>query len=208
MAVAAEAVERKKSYHHGDLRTELLSVVRDLVEEKGPDGFSIAQAARLAGVSTAAPYKHFKDKSELLCALVMEGMDRMLDRMSTETKDHDPNSIETIAAMGKAYIEFARSEPGIFRLMFGLTDGHDKSEEVMQAGRNCFESVIRAVARYQGKTKMDEDAERRAYYLWTAVHGHAFLNIDDKMKALETRPTDWEFLIDISKSILAQDRLT
>ena len=195
-------VAQKKPYHHGDLRAELLSVVRALVEENGPDGFSIAQAARLAGVSTAAPYKHFKDKNDLLCELCIDGMGRMLERMRAETAPYDPSDLTHIAAMGKAYIDFARAEPGIFRVMFGLTEGHDKSDEVMAMGRSCFETVIRAVALYQGKTEMDLEAERRAYNLWTAVHGHAFLNIDDKTKTLESRPTDWEFVMDVAQGLL------
>ena len=67
----------RSSYHHGDLRAQLIAAVRDLVEAHGPDGFSVAEAARRAGVSSAAPYKHFKDRPELLRAVAGEGMDRL-----------------------------------------------------------------------------------------------------------------------------------
>jgi AcrR family transcriptional regulator len=67
----------KPAYHHGDLPQQLVRVVRDLIETHGPDGFSVAEAARRAGVSSAAPYKHFKDRPELLRAVVSEGMDRL-----------------------------------------------------------------------------------------------------------------------------------
>ena len=71
------------AYHHGDLRAKLLSVVKDLVEEKGAESFSIAEAARLAGVSSAAPYRHFQDKPEILKALVLEEMKLMAEAAPT-----------------------------------------------------------------------------------------------------------------------------
>ena len=78
---ADDGALKKSRYHHGDLRAGLIEATRRLVEEKGPDGFSVSDACRLAGVSTAAPYKHFKDKNEMLVAMVMEGMVRHRDNM-------------------------------------------------------------------------------------------------------------------------------
>ena len=68
-------VAAKAGYHHGDLRSQLLNAVRQLVEEKGSENFSIAEAARKAGVSSAAPYRHFSDKPEILKAVVLQAMD-------------------------------------------------------------------------------------------------------------------------------------
>ena len=65
----SDQITRRSSYHHGDLRAQLIAAVRELVETQGPDGFSVSEAARSAGVSSAAPYKHFKDRSELLHAV-------------------------------------------------------------------------------------------------------------------------------------------
>jgi AcrR family transcriptional regulator len=70
-------IEEKKNYHHGHLKEQLLEAVRQLVEEQGPDSFSIAEACRRAGVSTAAPYKHFKDRDEILHGVVLGAMHRM-----------------------------------------------------------------------------------------------------------------------------------
>ena len=68
---------RKQGYHHGNLRQALVDAALKLIEEKGPDGFSVAEACRMAGVSTAAPYKHFKDREEILHAVILEAMHRM-----------------------------------------------------------------------------------------------------------------------------------
>jgi hypothetical protein len=66
-------IEEKKNYHHGHLKEQLLDAVRQLIEEQGPDSFSIAEACRRAGVSTAAPYKHFRDRDEILHGVVLAG---------------------------------------------------------------------------------------------------------------------------------------
>jgi AcrR family transcriptional regulator len=82
-------IEEKKNYHHGHLKEQLLEAVRQLVEEKGPDSFSIAEACRRAGVSTAAPYKHFKDRDEILHGVVLSAMHRMgaaMQKAATRTR--------------------------------------------------------------------------------------------------------------------------
>jgi AcrR family transcriptional regulator len=118
-AAPPSGVIRKTAYHHGDLRAQLIAAVRDLVETHGPDGFSVAEAARRAGVSSAAPYKHFKDRHEILRGVVGEAMDRLREDMARGAAAHPHGSIEAVAAMGQAYVDFARSGPGVFRLSFG-----------------------------------------------------------------------------------------
>ena len=83
-----QLMENKKKYHHGDLRGTLLDAIRQLIERDGPDGFSIAEACRMAGVSTAAPYKHFKDRGEMLKGIVLLGMSRLYAAMQTAAGAH------------------------------------------------------------------------------------------------------------------------
>src|SRR5215510_13890148 len=71
------AVRAKKSFHHGDLREALIAATRELLIERGPDGFTLADACRRAGVTTAAPYKHFRDKQEILEEIVARGFDQL-----------------------------------------------------------------------------------------------------------------------------------
>ena len=92
---------RKSAYHHGDLRAGLIEATRQLVEEKGPDGFSVSDACRLAGVSTAAPYKHFKDKSEMIIAMVAEGMVRHRQNMLDALEGVPVGSPERVTALGR-----------------------------------------------------------------------------------------------------------
>lgn len=199
----ADQPPTRSSYHHGDLRAQLIAAVRDLVEIHGPDGFSIAEAARRAGVSSAAPYKHFKDRPALLRALAGEGMERLRLAMETAAARHAPGSIEAVAAIGLAYLTFARSEPGVFRLVFGLTEGHEDDAALKEKGLGCFSVVLRAVACCLGLPPEDAMVLQRAYMLWACVHGHSFLIIDRKTEGKFGQPDDWAFMLDVSRSILA-----
>jgi len=201
----ASAVTPKAAYHHGDLRAQLIAAVRDLVETHGPDGFSVAEAARRAGVSSAAPYKHFKDRHEILRGVVSEAMDRLQAAMGAAAAAHPAGSLEAVAAIGLAYVDFARAEPGVFRLVFGLTEGHENAPDLQQKGESCLGVVVHAVAAHLGLPPHDPDVQRRAYMLWSFVHGHSFLHIDMKTKVTTAEIDDWMYLMDISRAVLAQN---
>jgi AcrR family transcriptional regulator len=201
--LATPTVTPKAAYHHGDLRAQLIAAVRELVETHGPDGFSVAEAARRAGVSSAAPYKHFKDRHEILRGVVSEAMDRLRAAMEAGAASHPPGSLEAVAAVGQAYVDFARAEPGVFRLVFGLTEGHENAPDLLAKGEGCFGVVVQAVAACLGLTPDDADVQRRAYMLWSFVHGHSFLTIDMKHKVASAEIDDWDYLMAISRAILA-----
>lgn len=199
---AAPGVTPKAAYHHGDLRAQLIAAVRDLVETHGPDGFSVAEAARRAGVSSAAPYKHFKDRHEILRGVVSEAMDRLRAAMEAGAAAHPNGSLEAVAAVGLAYVDFAQAEPGVFRLVFGLTEGHENAPDLLAKGEGCFGVVVQAVAACLHQQPTTADVLRRAYMLWSFVHGHSFLTIDMKHKVASAQIDDWTYLMDISRAIL------
>lgn len=196
----------RSTYHHGDLRAQLIAAVRDLVESHGPDGFSVAEAARRAGVSSAAPYKHFRDRPELLRAVAAEGMDRLRAAMEAACASHPAGSIEAVAAIGQAYVDFARGGPGVFRLVFGLTEGHAADTQLQGKGWNCFSVLLRAVARVMGLSEGHPQVQERAYMLWATVHGHSFLTIDGKTTGKFAPGTDWPMLMQVAAAILRDGR--
>ncbi len=200
---SSPTVTPKAAYHHGDLRAQLITAVRELVETHGPDGFSVAEAARRAGVSSAAPYKHFKDRHEILHGVVSEAMDRLRAAMEEGAAAHPHGSLEAVAAVGLAYVDFARAEPGVFRLVFGLTEGHENAPDLLTKGESCFGVVVQAAAACLGLAPSDPDVQRRAYMLWSFVHGHSFLAIDMKHKVASAEIDDWDYLMSISRAILA-----
>lgn len=201
---ASATVTPKTGYHHGDLRAQLIAAVRDLVETHGPDGFSVAEAARRAGVSSAAPYKHFKDRPEILRGVVSEAMDRLRVAMEAAAAAHPTGSLEAVAAIGLAYVDFARAEPGVFRLVFSLTEGHEHAPDLQTKGEGCFGVVVHAVAACLDLPPGDPDVQQCAYMLWSFVHGHSFLNIDMKTKVTTAEIDDWDYLMRVSGAILAR----
>jgi AcrR family transcriptional regulator len=194
---------RKARYHHGDLRSSLIEATRRLVEEKGPEGFSVTDACRLAGVSTAAPYKHFRDKQDMLVAVCLEGMERFRENTLSALKGIPEGTPERIKAIGLEYIRFALREPGVFRLKFGgFTDGID-DENLQAAGEAAFDIVLVEVATCLGSSEVTPEIRRRGFVLWSFVHGLSFILNDERLCRMagdfELEPT----LDDVARRVLA-----
>jgi AcrR family transcriptional regulator len=171
-------VHRKAHYHHGELREALIQATRKLVEERGAENFTLADACRVAGVTTAAPYRHFQGKQEILEEIVSRGFDEMRKRAMTAVAEKGEGTLEGIIAMGQGYVAFAVQETGVFRLMFGQKPSLKNAELVVGTGQACFQHVIDQVALYCKRNKVRGDAQEIALKLWTFVHGAASLLID------------------------------
>jgi AcrR family transcriptional regulator len=172
---------KKEAYHHGDLRAGLVEAARELVEANGPERLSLSDACRAAGVSTAAPYRHFPDKDALLFAVAQGGMDRQASAMREAASHHPVGSVEAITAIGRAYVDFALREPGLFKLMFSLTRGHQNEAELVQKGEATFGIVLAQIAARNGRAPDDPEVVLTGFRLWTFAHGLSFLLIDDKL---------------------------
>lgn len=193
----------KKGYHHGDLRAALIEATRQLVEEKGPDSFSVSEACRRAGVSTAAPYKHFKDKTEMLVATVLEGMDRHRSKMLAALEGVPEGSPERITAIGMEYIAFALNEPGIFRLKFGGFTDRIADHRLEEGGQQSFGVLLTEVAKCLGESGITEEVRRRGFLLWSFVHGLSFI-LHDKGLAEKGEEFDLHTLLeDVSERMLS-----
>ena len=108
--------EPRKTYHHGNLRQALVAATLKLIEEKGPLGFTLAEAARDAGVSAAAPYRHFRGRDELIEEVARQGFAMFADRLERAWNDGRPSALSAFMATGRAYLDFAREQP---RLLHG-----------------------------------------------------------------------------------------
>lgn len=202
--MAADPTARKKTrYHHGDLRAELLAATRRLVEAHGPDGFSLAEACREAGVSTAAPYRHFRDREAMLLAVVQEGMERHYNQMVAALEVTPRRNCDRIVALGRVYVAFARAEPQIFRLIFGRRFDVKPDDALPGLGVRPLGLVESEVAAVRGQTEIDADIRHRAFTLWTMVHGLSFLLIDQKVSIAEMGLDLDAFLTDIAQRITA-----
>lgn len=168
----------KTSYHHGELRQALIDAARVLIRERMGNDFSLSDACRLAGVSTAAPYRHFSDKTEIVNEVVVQGFKDMTDRFRTAASAFPPGAREQILAVGHVYLTFAIGEPSLFRMMFGQRSNTLDDDIVTLQGKACFAFVIREVLDYCTIHRVEGNAQMIALQLWTLVHGAASLTID------------------------------
>src|SRR5918911_2703389 len=98
---------QRRGYHHGNLREALIQAALDLIAKKGPAGFTFAEAARSAGVSPAAPYRHFRDRDDLMADVARQGVERFEAMLAVAWKQGLPDPLTAFGNIGKAYLAFA-----------------------------------------------------------------------------------------------------
>ena len=108
----------RRGYHHGNLRQALVDATAELIAEMGPQAFTLAEAARRAGVSAAAPYRHFRGREDLLEEVACQGFQDFGDRLQEAFDDGKPNPLAAFIRLGEAYLDFARERPGQYMAMF------------------------------------------------------------------------------------------
>src|SRR5205807_3931215 len=101
----------ERGYHHGNLKEALVQAALDLIAQKGPGGFTFAEAARSAGVSPAAPYRHFRDRDELMASVALRGFAQFEAALARAWDEGRPEPFRAFVRLGKAYLDFARNEP-------------------------------------------------------------------------------------------------
>ena len=166
-----------RSYHHGNLKEALVRAALELIAEKGPAGFTFADAARWAGVSPAAPYRHFRDRDALLASVALQGFERFAAMLTTAWNDGKPDVLTAFDNLGKAYLAFARSEPAYYSAMFEAGVPLDVDPNLREAGERAF-AVLRGaaeklVARLPAKGR--PPALMVALHIWSMSHGVASL---------------------------------
>ncbi len=180
-----EKVRPKSRYHHGDLREALAQAAYELIKEQGAENFSLADACRIAGVSTAAPYKHFRDRDDVLAAVCVRAFDEMSEQSMAAVEKAGVGTLEGIIAMGHAYVDFAVQNQRLFRLMFGQHPVLKEDDGVVGEGTGCLGKVIEQIAIYCERNDVAGDPRVIAIRLWTLVHGAASLLIDGDYDVVE-----------------------
>jgi AcrR family transcriptional regulator len=167
------AVPKKASYHHGALRDALIRSAREILESEGYEALTLRAAARRAGVSQAAPYNHFADKAALLAAIAALGFKEFAAAMRLEmSAAEDPHA--RLNATGIAYVAFATSNPGLFKLMFGSSVHQTSGDADLDAARKSAYEVLRgAVHSAQSDPRDAMHDEIESLRSWAFVHGLA-----------------------------------
>ena len=177
MSWSKEGKDAPRGYHHGNLREALIRAALELIAQKGPAGFTFAEAARWAGVSPAAPYRHFRDRDELLANVALRGFEQFEVALARAWDDGRPDTFTAFDRLGKAYLDFARTQQAYYSAMFEAAVPTDASPELRQAGERAF-AVLRGAAE---KLCALVPAPRRppvlmvALHIWSMTHGIASL---------------------------------
>jgi len=164
----------RRGYHHGNLREALIQAAQELIGAKGPAGFTIAEAARLAGVSPAAPYRHFRDAESLLAEVATRGFDQFRDRLAaalSAAPQSDP--ARAAEAVGRAYLAFAREESALYAAMFEARIAREPFPELQAASDRAF-AVLRKLAEMlagAARAQPRPPALMIALHLWSTTHG-------------------------------------
>jgi AcrR family transcriptional regulator len=163
----------RRGYHHGNLREALVEATLGLIEEKGPFGFTLAEAARQAGVSAAAPYRHFRGRDELIEEVALRGFQMFADRLEAAFNDGRPSALSAFGATGRAYLGFARDNPGYYIAMFESGVAIAGHSELAQASDRAMGVLRRAAERMAAHLPADRRPPPGmvANHIWALSHG-------------------------------------
>jgi AcrR family transcriptional regulator len=160
-----------RPYHHGDLRRALVQAARRLLEAEGAAALSLRAVAREAGVSPAAPYHHFKDKSELLEAVAEEGWLELSGSLAEAAAN--PADEDRLVPLLLAYVRFARSEPALYRVMYESASEREDLPKNARAGDDTAFARVRGALASRGAEPTDIEMELAMTAAWCAAHGLA-----------------------------------
>ncbi|MBP0482020.1 TetR/AcrR family transcriptional regulator [Sagittula salina] len=163
----------KRGYHHGNLRQALVDAALQLIEEKGPTGFTLSEAAKQAGVTPAAVYRHFDGREDLIAEAARQGYEIFGDVMQYAYDKGQPSALASFEATGRAYLAFARKYPGHYIAMFESGVSVNRSPELAQASaraRGVLEKAANQLSQHIPEGQRPPAAMFSAH-IWAMSHG-------------------------------------
>jgi AcrR family transcriptional regulator len=166
-----------RGYHHGNLKEALVRAALELIAEKGPAGFTFADAARWAGVSPAAPYRHYRDRDALLADVAQRGFELFTAALAKAWDDGRPDVLAAFDRLGKAYLDFAKREPAYYSAMFEAGVPLDVDPHLREASERAFAVLRGAAERLVAlmPARGRPPALMVALHIWSMTHGIASL---------------------------------
>jgi len=176
-------MKTKDNYHHGDLRSALIDAARQLVLKNGPHAVSLREVAKIAGVSHAAPYRHFKDKEQLLASIAEIGFARLADCLEQIMATQQEPRLQ-ITEAGKIYVRLALESPEIALLMFGSYQVIDCNDENLQrSSMRAYQRLVDIIENgLAARLYIERDSNDLALAVWSLVHGFSLLAIGKHVK--------------------------
>ncbi|SHM06297.1 transcriptional regulator, TetR family [Paracoccus solventivorans] len=163
----------RDSYHHGNLRQALVDATVALIEQKGPMAFTLAEAARQAGVSAAAPYRHFSGRDQLLEEVVRQGFLDFAARLEAAFDGGRPSALSAFLRMGEAYLGFAAARPGFYMAMFESGLSIAGNADLAAAAERAELALVRAAEALFARLPLGRrpPATMVANHVWALSHG-------------------------------------
>ena len=184
----------RRGYHHGNLREALVRAALELIAQKGPFGFTFADAARWAGVSAAAPYRHFRDRDALIADIARRGFELFEAALSQAWDEGRPEPYRAFENVGRAYLAFARNEPAHYSAMFEAGVPLDADPGLRDASARAFEVLRHASEALTARVPPEKrpPALMMSLHVWALSHGVAslFARGDAGRRALPMSPED------------------
>ena len=163
----------KRGYHHGNLRQALVDAALDLISERGPLGFTLTEAAKAAGVTPAAVYRHFEGREDLIAEAARQGYEIFADLMAYAYNGGRPSALSAFLATGRAYLAFARKYPGHYVAMFESGVSVNRDPELARASaraRGVLEEAARQLSQHIPPEKRPP-ASMVSAHVWAMSHG-------------------------------------
>ena len=197
---------RRDSYHHGNLREVLIEAALTLIAERGPAGFAFAEVARAAGVSPAAPYRHFRDRNALVAEVARLGFERFTAELATAWNGGRPDAVAALENCGRAYLAFARHDPAAYAAMFETGFPLEEDAQLLAASERAFAVLRRAADAVCDlhKTGPRPPALMVALHIWAMAHGIASLFVGRLDAARRKLPMTPEELLESGVLIYLQ----
>jgi AcrR family transcriptional regulator len=198
--------DQRRTYHHGNLREALIEVALDMIATRGPNGFTLAEVARVVGVSGAAPYRHFKDRNALVGEIARQGFDRFAAELRVAWNEGHPDPRRAIENCARAYLRFARREPAFYAAMFEPGFPLEDEPSLLTASERAF-GVLRMAADAATRTLPPEGRPPSlmvALHIWSMAHGVASLFIEGPSGSRRKLPMPPEDLLEAGLLIYLQ----
>ncbi|MEL7164273.1 MAG: TetR/AcrR family transcriptional regulator [Pseudomonadota bacterium] len=163
----------KRGYHHGNLRQALIEAALSLIEEKGPTGFTLSEAAKQAGVTPAAVYRHYEGREDLIAECARQGYGIFADLMEHAYQSGQPSALSAFEATGRAYLAFARRFPGHYIAMFESGISVNSSPELAEVAARANAVLEKAASDLSKHIPEDKrpPASMFSAHIWAMSHG-------------------------------------
>lgn len=163
----------KRGYHHGNLKQALIDAALVLIEEKGPTGFTLSEAAKSAGVTPAAVYRHFEGREDLIAEIARQGYEIFADLLEYAYETGQPSDLASFEATGRAYLAFARRYPGHYVAMFESGISMQRTPELYQIAKRAMDVLQQAAAKLSEHIPVEKrpPPQMFAAHIWAMSHG-------------------------------------